>query len=457
MSTVHLGRGSVVVEEPTDRLMSGLRRFKRNPDGSGEYEDVFTLSQSGDTLVTLPGFADRVLSLLENPKVIKEKSPMPKPDWDSALSGIDPVWHEVVKKAIRAGGGVIGIPEVLGTVEMAAALIRAWPRDHLVERGTPLAVIAAKDREAGRRIALALRKILPDRDIGISSSGSYTDSDDVIVTTYGSMDEVPLCVAGLFIGDDMPGVDFVSRAENVSMLRNAARYGFYVTAAGGCPGYGMDVEGLFGNLVASATYADAIKGGVGVPVTVCWLPSPRPKMSLGSADVRVLEAMAMQNNPEFVDMVAHIVREVSPDVGCLVSASNLALIKRVKEKMPELVECHRRLPAKGRRVILEDISIGTVRKAIVSYGCFPLVTSHDVMIVANCGGADVAGERIPWRKKTHDGEKTYMVDFRHAWDVHNGRSGRLALNDEARTRRYKELGFNQILVSDVAQLPFIGG
>ena len=76
------------------------------------------------------------------------------------------------------------------------------------------------------------------------------------------------------------------------------------------------------------------------------------------------------------------------------------------------------------------------------------------MVVANCTGRDMTGWSIPWRHLTKPGEKTYLVDFRHDWDRHNGRPGRLALNDAARMRRYMDMGFTQMSVSNAAQLPF---
>ena len=70
--------------------------------------------------------------------------------------------------------------------------------------------------------------------------------------------------------------------------------------------------------------------------------------------------------------------------------------------------------------------------------------------MATCGGKDAASRRIP-----RGGKRAYIVDFTHDWDVHNGRSGRLRLNDEARTVRYKEMGFSQIRLEDPSQLPFL--
>ena len=425
-------------------------------DGSGEYEELYSLSMNGDTLVTMPGFAERVKRICGcgRMKLLDERVPMPDPDVKAAIGVVAPAWHEVIRKAIASEGGVVAIPEILGFEQVAAAVMRAYPRDELVNRGTPLCVVATRDREAARRTTLALRSILPDRDVGMASSGSYTDSDDVIVVPYGSMDDVPCHLAGVFIGDDIPGVDFIGRAEAISSVRNAGRWGLYVTSAGGCQGIDMAVEGLFGPVSVQATYADAVNAGIGVPITVCWLECPRPRCSLGSAPFNVLEATAMQQNAAFVELVSRIVSGVSPDIGCLVCTEPLAMMKKLAQ-IPGIVEVGRKTSAKERRLRLDEIAAGTIRKAVIS-GSFPLEANHGVMVVATCGGGDVAGWRIPWRRLSRQGERTYLVDFSHPWDYHNGRPGRLARNDDARVRRYREMGFSQIVVEDAEHLPFLG-
>ena len=106
----------------------------------------------------------------------------------------------------------------------------------------------------------------------------------------------------------------------------------------------------------------------------------------------------------------------------------------------------------SRQKVLRAISSGEIRKALLS-GFYPEYYRHGVMILAHCEGAGSI-KSFPWRRRTRDG-KVYMVDFLHKWDEHNGRPGRLARNDEARSRRYEEMGFSQIRVEDARQLPFL--
>ena len=457
-TTIFLGRGSVVVENPTRRIKEGLRSFNHSRDG-GSYDDLFFMSQSGDTMSTLPGYAGRIMDLCPEAKIRDNRVPMPPAMLSEAVKGVDPAWHGVITSAINAGGGVVSVPEMLGSDGVASAIARAFQRQDLLDRGTPLTVIASRDRESAKRTALLLRNRLPDRDVGIWSSGSHTDSEDIIVTTYGAMGELPLHLAGVFIGDDLTYGYFRDRAEGVSSIRNAARWGVVSTPSGGCSCIGLEVEGLFGPIVAQATYRQAVESGIGVPITVCWMNAPAPNEPLGSAPLKVLEETAITRNMEMMRTLSDIVRLSPNDLGCIVFTEFVETLKKVASNMPSgLAEAHVKMPAKLRRETLADIKQGVIKKAIVNKGCEHFTSGHlGVFVVATCGTGDVSGVPIPWRRLKNKGDRSFIVDFRHDWDVNNGRPGVLARNDEARMRRYRDLGFNQIAISEVNQLPFVNG
>lgn len=449
---VHLGRGAIIVENPPQYLKDGLRRFIHRR-GGGAYEDLYSLSKDGKILVSAPGFASRVKRLCGNARVVDERCPMPVPLLGAAISGCE-TWSEVICKAVSACGGVVSVPDILGFARMAMAVLRAFPRDGLLDRGTPLSVISAKDSADARRIYRELAALLPDREVGLSLTSRYTESEDIIIAPYDAMYDIQTQYAGVLIGDVSGDGNFGKWARNVSAIRTAARWGICSTSFGGAVEIGMDVEGLFGPLVASASYEDAVRAGIGTPVTVVWIPCPAPLTALGSAPFKTLEDMATWRNDSFVKLVADIFGHVQSEEGCLLCTEQVDLARRVSALLPSVVELNGKTPAKERKAALDDLAGGTIRKAIVSSGCFPRYIDHGVMIVVNCGSGEMPGWSIPWRHLKKPGEKTWLVDFRHDWDRHNGRPGRLALNDEARMRHYREMGFSQMTVDGVAQLPF---
>lgn len=450
MSTLHIGRGSIVVEWPDESVQKALSFF--NSD-KGEYEQLFTLNEAHHLLVTLPGFVERVRQASDRPYVKDERMPLPEPDLVAACEGLEDVWKEPLTQAIQAGGGVVSVPDLLGTVRTMGVILKAFPQERLTERGTPLSIIAARDTESARNLAYALRTLLPDREIGI---GGDSDSDDIIVAPYRTLADTPRHLAGVFLGDDLPGEDFVDRVEAVSGFRNAARFGIWSAPAGGPVSPPLAVEGLFGPVSATVSYATAVQAGIAVPVTVCWLPAPRPNGPLGSADLALLEAYAHQENPAFVQLVAEIVRNVPNGLGCLLHAGTVALAKRVQKHVPVLVDVNRHMTAKERRIVLSDIATGVISRAAVTDDFLPHAVGQRIVVAATGRGANFPGRLFPWKKIDHSGEKAYLVDFLHTWDIHNGRPGLLKLNDAARAKRYQELGFRQLTVGDLPELPFFG-
>lgn len=439
---ITIGRGSVVVENPPPALMDGLRNFNHK---TRSYEDMFILNKDNNILVTAPGFADLVTKICKWDKVRDVRVPMPTPQITPIGKG--DFWDGIVGGAILAGGGVITVPDFIGSEYIASKIIGSFQRDALAERGTPITIVAERDRNEAKRISARLSELLPGREVGVAYKGSYTESDDVIVTTYEALDDSPLSVTGVFIGDDLASGYFSERAEKISMLRNAARWGIRRTAFGG-GAIDMAVEGLFGQISASVTHDYAVKVGYAAPVTVCWLPCPAPPYA-GRADPKLIEAIVLQGKG-FCDVVSEVVRSVPSDMGCVVWAENTATAMKVAASMPGILQIHGRVPKKERNRSVMDLEYGVVRKAVVSYDSLETSTSHSVYVMATCGGKDAASRRIP-----RGGKRAYVVDFTHDWDVHNGRPGRLRLNDEARNVRYKEMGFSQIRLEDASQLPFV--
>lgn len=451
MSTVYVGNGSIIIEFPDEGLERELSVFRHTKKGDGYYDHLYTRSPTHNAIVTMPGFRQRVLDFSGDAYVKDRRIPLPIPDIADALKSLHPVWHLGIENAIKSEGGVLSIPSLLGSSRVIAALLKAYPKDKLVERGTPISIVATRNVRA-KLIGKELKRLLPDREIGIGK----TDSDDIIVAPYSILDETPRRLAGIFIGDDVTGGDLVARAEKISAIHSAARWGIQTTPFGGDVKLDLAVEGLFGKVVASLSYLDAVKAGVGVPITVCWMKAPRPNVSLGSASIDMLEALAMQENPPFVKFVAEILQKTPSKIGCLLHTGPIAMSKRVSQYLPDVAEAHAHKTKSEQKAVLTGISEGTIRKAILSNEFVPQKQNHGVVIVATCRGCDFVETLFPWRALSHVGEKAYIVDFYHDWDVHNGRRGCLALNDEARKKRYEEFGFNQFVVSSIAQLPFIG-
>lgn len=93
----------------------------------------------------------------------------------------------------------------------------------------------------------------------------------------------------------------------------------------------------------------------------------------------------------------------------------------------------------------------------------PKVDFPDLRIVVNIGGggSDIVAKQVPGRaSRTSAGkDRAYIVDFDHAWDtvVRDGRErpGPVLADDRSRRRVYAELGFEQLDLKGVYELPWM--
>ena len=445
---VILKNGSVTVTHPGYELLRELAVF----GSDGNYHELYSYSKFHKTLVTMPGFAERIVDDLGGAYggylVEDKRAPLPAPDIEKSVSGIDEQFRGHVSKAIVSGGGVIAVPDVIGFPAVAASIISAYGRQGMIDRGTPISVVAVKDSRSSARVVDELRK-LRKRDVCRGADG-----DDILVVPYGSIRDVPRNYVGILICEDALGCSDPSMVEAVSSFREAARWGICESAFGGLVDLPLEIEGLFGKVVASVKYSDAVEAGICAPVTVCWLRSPPPVGPSLNASYSILSRVAMKGNPSFISMLSRIMNSVSGETGVV-----LCTDKDVSGKVSKLVGGSVdawRVPGMRIVTVMRDIQDGVVRRAIAGPGVLAgHQIPHGVMILATCAGRDLGEVRFPWRRSLHDGDKAYLVDFSHGWDLRNGRPGVLARNDKARRCLYEESGFNQIDVQDVEHLPFL--
>jgi hypothetical protein len=400
----------------------------------------------------MPGFAERIRRLYPSATFLWTKR-LP-PDVTAATDGLDRHWRGFVRKALASRGGIICLPDVFGEMAMVAAIVRAFSHEQLVYAGAAMTIVVVPDNEMAQNVTAKLRELFPGRDVGRVSARNYSDADDILVTTYSHLKQIGSQPVGVLIACGLADIDIAQFAEELSSVQSVIRFGLYASPLGEVIVPDMAMEGLIGPVVSNTTYMQAVDAGIAVPITVCWLPAPAPK-AFGSGSFEMIEAQAMQENPVFCSLVANIANAVPSDLGVIVSTNRTALAIKVAQ-IGKLIQCNRKTPQMQRRSIRNGLIDGVIRRLAATYE-LPLKTALGVMILASCEGASVVGKRIPWRKKMKSRDRAFIVDFRHSWDLHNGRPGYLAINDESRAIRYTNLGFRQMSLDSVNQLPFIGG
>lgn len=488
--------GFLEVGRAPEALLKKLRYFRREMqlvgyrrEVKGRFENLYAERDDG-SVVTMPGFAHRVISFFRDSgqpyEFTDARTPMPKPDLDRAFEGLRPYQVKLVGRMLVNGGGVLQAATGAGKTVCAASIFRAFDRDELISRGTPLCVFACPDKDINRKNRDELERFMPGREVGIVMSGDRHPTDDVICCTIDSLERIDAERVGLLVCDEMHTASSGGRQEVLSKFTKAAKWGVSATPTGRFDGGDLVAEGLFGPIVARFSYADGVAAGALVPITVYWVPAPEPRdglmaySRLRSRDGKVNAGSLA--NPAFHQMVADILDHV-PD-----SLQTLCMLQFIEQ----MSGIHRRC-AKGRtgyvhgetdqskllryptidaigqrrrKEIYDDFREKRINSIIATHCWKQGVDFPNLSVVINAGGggSDIVAKQIPGRaSRTADGkDRAYIVDFVHEWDREDplsgtGKPGPLLLADKARRKAYRDLGFKEVECRSITDLPFLDG
>ncbi len=444
-------------------------------------------------LVTMPGFASRVKSFLTRAgwdvSVDDKRTPLPRPDVEKAMTGLRDYQMPLVWDLLMSNGGLLQGATGLGKTYVIRALCNAFSHETLMARGTPTIVVAAPDKDINRKNWEELSKLLPDRDVGIIMSGANKQSDDIQVITLDSLHKLDADDVGVLIVDEVHAAASDTRSSELLRFTKAIRWGVSATPDGRFDGKDMVTEGIFGPVVSRFTFQDGVKAGALVPITVLWLPAPEPHIGVdayrryNTRDKRYqwgvhrnnalnaligqifagipdeLQTLGMMQFTKHMEYVLRGCQAASPG-----SLPEQVHAETAKDGFPPAQFRHMHpISPKERKEIYNRMRAGEIRKALSTHVWKQGVDFTDLRIVVNIGGggSDIVAKQVPGRAcRTSAGkERAYIVEFEHAWDtvVRDGRErpGPVLADDRSRRRVYTELGFDQIELKGVFELPWM--
>jgi hypothetical protein len=149
-----------------------------------------------------------------------------------------------------------------------------------------------------------------------------------------------------------------------------------------------------------------------------------------------------------------------PKAACVHAVTSAADLQRRKMNNLQAVT------PKQRKAIYDQMHDGTIKQAVSTYVYKQGVDFPNLNIIVNAGGggSNIIAEQIPGRESRNTEEKTeaYLVDFHHPWDVVTDEDGRkkpgpVLKDDNSRRTVYEKVGFEQIQINSVHELPFVKG
>ena len=487
--------GVLEVRGAPDRLKGKLRFFRKEiklvkyrREVATRFEDLYSEDpEDPKRIFTMPGFAHRVLEFFRNAGIPHEfsdmRTRMPKPDLARAFKGLRPYQVELVGRMLTSGGGVLQAATGSGKTAISAAIVRAFDRDELADRGTPTCVFACPDRDINRKNWEEFRKWLPDREIGLIMSGTaHKPSDDVVCCTIDSLENIDPSTVGVLIVDEMHASASSDRAGKISAFSRAARWGVSATPTGRFDGADIVSEGLYGPIVAKFSYQDGVRSGALVPITVYWVEAPEPTCGLDAYSKYQTRDGKIRNgwlaSGDSCQMIADVLNCIPDELQTLCMLQFIEQMGRIHALCTKSAFVHaetrdaflkayptlRAIKPKERKEIYDAFRKREIN-SIISTHCWKQgVDFPELSVVVNAGGggSDIVAKQVPGRasRASEGKDHAYIVDFVHSWDRvdpvgRTGRPGPLLSNDFARRKAYKDLGFEQCRVQSIAQLPFL--
>lgn len=466
---------------------------------SGHYRALYTikndLNHDGSicqTLSTMPGFLYRVKNLLLTEgytvELIDRRAPMPSPCYEKAFEGLRDYQLECAYVAIASGGGMISCPTGWGKTHIMAAIIKAFDPEELKIRGTPIVVVATPEQDITRKDYNDLVELLPDRKVGLVMGGVKRFSDDVQVVTLDSIQHIPPNDIGILIVDEVHTASSDKRTDMLMAAARAAKWGVSATPDGRYDGRDLVTEGLFGPVVYRRTYEQGVTDGALVPISVCWLEVPEPDIGMekylkyktrngkyrngldrNDSHNQLVSDVLMKVDPQqyqtlcimpHIDQMGEIVRRC-PDVKYVHAQTNTDAL------LADGITNIKGISAAERRDTYQSMASGDLRKVISTHVYKQGVNFPQLGIILNAGGGggEIAAKQIPGREsrkidESYGKERSYLVDFRHSWDMETNKHGKkvpgpILKDDISRGRYYTSLGFEQTWYKSVDELPFI--
>ena len=457
----------------------------------GEYRSLYEISEEIDEdtgllvkrLITYPGFAHRIKKLIPGLKIIDLRSKLPEPNYLELFKGLWKYQIEGVLRMLDSRGGSASAATGWGKGRLISSILKAWSSEYLKARGTPFSVTAAPSIEITLKNYKELKELCPEREVGLITGAKFIPSSDIIVSTMDSLHKIPADEIGIFVADEVHTASSAARSEVIMSFVNAYKWGVSASPTGKFNGSDKLTEGLFGPIVYESSYQDGVDVGALVPIHVCWLNAAEPEIGIrrymGYKTRDGKEFRAIINNPGRNRAIGRIFKNVGEDDQVLCLVKTIEHLDYVLGHCPDDTEyCHagvtdksvgksvnvKKIKKKRREEMYAAMESAEIKKMASTYVYSTGVNFPRLNIVINaCGGSsEIVNKQIPGRqsRKIDGKDISYLVDFRHPWDVEKDKNGKeirgsFFKQDNSRERTYKNLGFTQRTYDSVEDLPFL--
>lgn len=384
------------------------------------------------------------------------KGTFPKPHLD-LMYGFRFSQQELLTQFLNANvSGLIGAPTRYGKTALMINTLRAFP--------SLVAVVTAPGVDLVKQLYADIKKAIPNREVKLICSGSYTRTPSDTGITVCSADSLDKCDPGateLLLADEPHALVTDNRLKGLRAFTKARRYGFGATLKGRFDGRDALIEGIFGPVVVERTYKEAVAEGAICPLNVIFLRVPIDS-SLTFWDRNAAYNSLLFHSEEMAQITRRICEEVIPQ-----EWQTMIFIKDEKQAemwLEAIGEEHtiamaKRLTKKEREEVDRRMKANEIKRCLCTKIYVQGVTFSDVRCLVNCeaGGNNTSAIQKPGRLAEIRPNKKcgIVIDFLFEPDARgNGGAAWNALCRDSLGRKaaYEEKGYGIYEVGTIEEL-----
>lgn len=419
---------------------------------------------SSRQLVTNAGYFRRVVSILRaldyEPEV-RDERPLGRAGAFAvreevvAETGFRPHQKEILLKMLRANRGQIHYPTGAGKSFVAQIVCQALPKARII--------FTTKHQAVLKEAYAALRGRLPSVGIYCSDVKQNVGAR-VMCCSAGSLHKAAEWRPDLIIGDETHELATEHLLEKLSQFTHCRFLGLSANHEDRMDGVDFELEGLFGPVIATLEYEDAVRAGLVVPIRVYWR-HVRGSNPIAGATKRIVKqrygfwrhrarnlliARDARLFPE--DQVLIVVKTVEHAVclGALLPEFKLCYSTMKPEQLLAfqqqglLPSTYRPLDKKGLDALKAGFEAGTARKVIATSVWNRGVNFHKLSTLIRAGGgaSKLDDTQIPGRLSRLGKSYGRLIDY---WDEFDDECHEQALS---RFRQYRRKKWQQIEPED---------
>lgn len=392
---------------------------------------------SSQEMIFTRGFLPRVKQLLKlNNYTVKvhwerDRPPKMEPDWDNLFAHFQNFRYrqqEVLLKLIASDCGRIDCATGYGKTFLIICMALLFPGKKIDVVCHSAAVI--------KKIHKELVAVLGD--VGLRGAGSIYLAPKINCYCAASLSYAKGDADFLF-GDEVHALATPAYLEELVKYRRARMFGFSASHNMRGDGADFELEGLFGPVLITIPYEEAVEGGSIVNIDVHWYSLGGIRgLGAGLGGVRLEQVAIWRNKPRnrlianaakqyaltgdqvllYVSKVEHLLelKKLLPDFEAVYNESSASPERLVQFAARGLIaDTFVPITSQRRLAMQKQFEAGELKKVICTgvWGVGVSFNSLGVIIRADAGSSEIASVQVPGRVSRIDGKKTkgILVDF----------------------------------------------